>query len=203
MRTSTKSSCKTATVADMSTRELKAVLKERDEALKAAEQALEKLSRDMALANRRIEELNAEAAERSAREKEAQVDETAVEAAWKEAEERTRAQVEKEFKIARVAAQEQVMAANEAAAQTRGELARVKRELDNLRFEAARLEEKAALASDEDLVLFQVLLDQANEPINKMLGVIMKKRGKEPDAAERLTRSMFAMFDRAKEAARG
>lgn len=69
------------TVAAMSTRELKAVMKERDEALMAAEQAKaeqaaadaarEKMSADMAQANERIAGLNAEVEKRSAEASEA------------------------------------------------------------------------------------------------------------------------------------
>ena len=68
-------------VAQMSTRELEAALKERDDARKAAEQARaeqaaadaarERMSADMALANERIAGLNAAVEEQSAREKEA------------------------------------------------------------------------------------------------------------------------------------
>lgn len=70
------------TVIDMTSRELEAAIKERDEALKAAEQAQaneqvavdarEKISQDMKLANERIAGLNAEVAEHSAKAKEAQ-----------------------------------------------------------------------------------------------------------------------------------
>lgn len=187
----------------------------------AAEQAREKMAQDMAVANERLAGLNAEVEAQFAKAREAQdatarlerelaelrsrpvevaveTDTAAIEAARKEAEERTRAKVEKEFKTARALAQKQVLEANEAAAQARGELAQVKREIDNVRFEAERAERQAALASNEDLVVFQMLLDQGQEIANKLGGVLMKLRNKDADMARKLSSAVLVLSDRYK-----
>ncbi|MDE6590275.1 MAG: DUF3102 domain-containing protein [Oscillospiraceae bacterium] len=187
----------------------------------AAEQARQKMAEDMAVANERLAGLNAQIEEQYAQGKKwqkeiarlevdlaksksrpvevaVQADEAAVEAARKEAEERTRAKVEKEFKTARALAQEQVLAANEAAAQARGELAQAKRELDAVRFEAERAERRAALASNEDLVMFQVLLDQGQEIANKLGGVLMKLRNNDADMAGKLSQAVLVLSGRFK-----
>lgn len=171
---------------------------------RAADEAREKMAQDMALANGRIDGLNdlverysaearerqealvqvtAELAELKARPVEVavQVDEEAVEAARKEAAEKTRAVVERELQTAKAAAQERVLRANKAEAQVRTELDQARRELEDLRFEAERAKKKAALTSDEDLVLFRTLFDQVQEQVNKLGGVLMKVRDRDPD----------------------
>lgn len=216
-------------VNDMSVRELKAAIKERDEALKAAEQAKaeqsaaeqarEKISQDMALANERIAMLNAdiESRERSGAKWQKEIaqleaelsklknrpvevaveaDAAAIEAARRDAEEKTRTQVEKELKTERKTMQEQVLQANRSEAQVKTELEQVKRELADLRFEAERMEKKAALTSSEDLVLFRALFDQAQELANKMGGVLMKVRGKDPEKAAGLSKALLALCDK-------
>ena len=216
-------------VSEMTRKELQTVLKERDEALKAAEQAKadqsaaeqarEKIFQDMALANERIAGLNAQVKEQSAKAREAQdaadrlekeleelrsrpvevaveADAAAIEAARRDAEEKTRTQVEKELKTERKTMQEQVLQANRSEAQVKTELEQVKRELADLRFEAERMEKKAALTSSEDLVLFRALFDQAQELANKMGGVLMKVRGKDPEKAAGLSKALLALCDK-------
>lgn len=202
------------TVVDMSTRELKTAIKERDEALKAAaqaqaeqsaaEQAREKLSADMALANERIAVLNAEveaqtaAAARLEKELEdlrsrpvdvaIQADEAAVEAARKEAEDRMQAQLNQARK-AREKAFNACRAAEAAKAEAQKEL------------EQVRAERKAALSSSEDLVLFRMLLDQAQEAANKLGGVLMKVYPKDPRQAQEMSEDLLALGDKIREAA--
>ena len=223
------------TVGDMSVRELKAAIKERDEALKAAElakaeqsaaeQAREKIAADIAMANERIAGLNAEVEAQSAKAREAQdnadrlekeleelrsrpvevaveADTAAVEAARRDAEEKTRAKVEKELKTERKAMQEQMLRANRSEAQVKTELEQVKRELADLRFEAERMEKKAALTSSEDLVLFRALFDQTQELANKMGGVLLKVRPKDPEKAQGLSKALIALADKIREVAR-
>lgn len=157
------------TVQDMSSRELKQVLRERDEAKQelakaeadrqAAEAAREKISADMDAANHRLEGLNgeleqsrtearqeaerAEKLERELAELRSRPVEVAVEAdqeAVAKAREETRAKVEAEFKLARKEAQRQVAAANEAAAHAKTELDQARREIEDLQFEVKRAE---------------------------------------------------------------
>lgn len=224
------------TVIDMTSRELDRAIKERDEALKAAEQAKaeqsaaeqarEKIAADIAMANERIAGLNAEVEAQSAKAREAQdaadrlekeleelrsrpvevaveADTAAVEAARRDAEEKTRVQVEKDLKTERKAMQEQVLRANRSEAQVKTELEQVKRELADLRFEAERMEKKAAMTSSEDLVLFRALFDQAQELANKMGGVLMKVRGKDPEKAAGLSKALLALSEKIRGVAQG
>lgn len=223
------------TVSDMSVRELKAAIKERDEALKAAAQAKadqsaadaarEKLSADMALANERIAGLNAEVEEQSARAREAQdaaaqlekelaelrarpvevaveVDAEAVEAARKEAEAAMQAKLDK-AKKAQSEAEDARKAAEDAVAQVQRELEQARAEAQAIREEAARAEKKAALTSNEDLVLFRTLFDQAQDMANKMGGVLMKVRNKNPEKAQGLSRALLALAENIRGVAQG
>lgn len=208
-------------VGDMSVRELKAAIKERDEALKAAElakaeqtaaeQAREKLSADMALANERIAGLNAEVEAQSIRASEAQdaaarlekeleelrsrpvevavqADEAAVEAARREAEAAMQAQLNKARKE-REKAYDACHAAEESQKAAEAEL-------DALRAKLAQAEKKAALTASEDLVLFRAMFDQAQEQINKMGGVLLKMRGRDPEKAQGMAKALTALAEK-------
>jgi len=223
------------TVAEMTTRELKAALKERDAALKAAEQAeadrraadaaREKLSRDMRLANERIEGLNAEVLKHSVRAREAQdaaarlekeleelrsrpvevaveVDQAAIETARKEAEAAMQAKLDK-AKKAQAKAEEARKAAEEAQTAARQELERVQGEAQAIREQIEKAEKKAALAANEDLVLFRTLFDQAQEQINKLGGVLMKFRNKDAETAGKLQNALLALSDLGRKVAEG
>lgn len=234
------------TVAAMSTRELKAVMKERDEARKAAEQAKaeqaaadaarEKLSADMVLANERIAGLNAEVEKRSAEASEAQEaaarlekeladlrsrpvdvavepDTAAIEAARKEAEAAMQDKLDR-AKGARDKALEKRYELEEALSKARDELKQAKADAQAalekavaegqaLREQAERERKKAALASNEDLVLFRTLFDQAQEQVNKLGGTLMKVRNKDPEKAQGLSRALLALADKIKEVAQG
>lgn len=233
-------------VASMSSRELDRVLKERDEARKAAElakaeqsaaeQARQKMEQDMTVANERIEGLNAEVEEQSARVKEAQeesarlmaeleelrsrpvevaveVDATAVEAARKEAEAAMQAKLDK-AKKAQAKAEEARKAAEDAKARAQQELERARAEAQAalekavaegqaVRERAEKAEKRAALAGNEDMALFRTLFDQVQETVNKMSGVLMKFRSKNPPVAEKLSEALLALSEKVKEAAEG
>lgn len=214
------------TVAEMSTRELKAALKERDEALKAAaqaqadqrlaEKAREKMAEDMQQANERIAGLNAEVEARSADgekwqreiarleadlaklksrpvEVAVEADPAAVESARKEAEARMRAQVDT-AKKAQAEAEKAKKSAEDARSKAQAEAAA-------LRIEMAQMEKKAALTADEDLALFRMLFDQAQEIKNKMNGVVLKVRPKDPEKAQGLAKALLALADSFREVA--
>lgn len=217
-------------VIDMTSRELEAAIKERDAALKAAEQAKvdqsaaeqarAKLSQDMALANERIAGLNAEVEEHSAKAREAQdaaarlekeleelrakpvdvaveADPAAIEAARKEAEKVMQAKVDK-AKKAQEKAQAQVMEINSALQRAKMEREDALIELEKLREQAKLAEKRAALAGNEDLVLFRTIFDQAQEQVNKLGGVLMKFRNKDPEKAEGLAKAMLALAEKIK-----
>ena len=213
------------TVTDMSVRELKAAIKERDEALraaaqaqaeqKAAEDAREKMAEDMRLANERIAGLNAEVEERSAEARDrqkmldlltaelkklkdrpvevaVQADPAAVEAARKEAEERMQAQVD-EANAAHEKAKAGLMELNSGLQRAKLEREQVEVEL---RKQLAQAEKKAALAANEDLMLFRTLLDQVQRMVNQMGGVLMKVRPKDPEKAQGLVRALEALSEK-------
>lgn len=202
------------TVSEMSVRELKTAIRERDEALRAAEQAKadqsaaeqarEQMARDMDFANKRIAGLSAEveqktvevrerAAEAARLEKElaelrsrpvdvaVEVDAAAVEAARKEAEERMQVQLD----------------------EAKQALAQAKAEARAIREQAERAEKKASIAANEDLVLFSTLFDQVQEQVNKLGGVLIKTRNKNPDAAGPLQNALLALADKIKGVAEG
>lgn len=211
------------TVIDMTSRELDRAIRERDEALKAAaqaqaeqaaaEQARKKMAEDMALANGRIAGLNAEVEAQAIRASEAQdaavrleeeleelrsrpvevavqVDEAAVEAARREAEAAMRDKLGR-AKAAEKKAREDLMELNSALQRARMEREDALQRLDAMQ----RAEKRAAMASNEDLMLFRMLFDQAQEQINKMGGVLMKVRGKDPEKAAGLSRALLALAE--------
>lgn len=217
-------------VIDMTSRELAAAIKERDEALKAveqakagqtaAEQAREKMAADMAMANERVAGLNdlverysAEALERQetlaqvTAELEAlksrpvevavEADHAAVEAARKEAEAVMRAQVD-QAEAAQKKARANLMELSSAL--QRAKLEREQAEVE-LRKQLAQAEKKAALASNEDLVLFNALFEQVQELVNKMGGVLLKVRPKDPEKARGLSKALLALSEKIQEEA--
>ena len=215
-------------VADMSARELAQAIKERDEALKAAElakaeqtaaeQAREKMSADMKMANERIAGLNAEVEARSADgekwqreiarleadlaklknrpvEVAVEADPAAVEAARKEAEAAMQAQLNKARKE-RERAYDACHAAEESQKAAEAEL-------DALRTKLAQAEKNASLTSSGDLALFKVLFDQVQELVNKLCGVLLKVRPKEPEKAQGLSNALLALAENIREVAQG
>lgn len=219
-------------VADMSARELAQAIKERDEALKAAElakaeqtaaeQARDKLSADMKMANERIAQLNdqvdwctadalkaQDAAARLEKELEAlrsrpvevavEADPAAVEAARKEAEAAMQSKLDKA---------RQAQAEAEAAQLTaERNLAAVRLELEQAQskvwFAQQRAEKNASLTSSGDVALFKVLFDQVQESVNKLCGVLLKVRPKEPEKAQGLSNALLALAENIREAAQG
>lgn len=197
-------------VIDMTSRELEKAVKERDEALHAAEEARAaaetadqsraKMEADMTV----LKQLHqaAQAGEGQAREAlaEAQaelkalrerpvevaveVDQKALEEARREAETRMQAKVDKAAE-AQKKAEEQRKKAEE-------ELAAVRQQL-----EAARqTERQAAISGDKDLALFELLFSQGNEAVNKLHGLLLKVRGRgDIELAGKLQKALLALAD--------
>ncbi len=197
-------------VIDMTSRELEKAVKERDEALHAAEaaraaaetadQSRAKMEADMTA----LKQLHqaAQAGETQAREALAkaqaelkalrekpvevavEVDQKALQEARRETETRMQAKVDKAAE-AQKKAEEQRKKAEE-------ELAAVRQQL-----EAARqTERQAAISGDKDLALFELLFSQGNEAVNKLHGLLLKVRGRgDIELAGKLQKALLALAD--------
>lgn len=196
-------------VIDMSARQLKQALKERDEARKAAEaakadasaaeQARAKMEADMAVVNASLEAAQVEkqkADQEAARLEnelaalkarpvevavETVVDPEAIEKATAEAVAEIKAKLDK-AREAKKRAEDRQKIAEDALEQVRLQLE-----------EQAKAEKKAALGADKDLAQFELLFDQAQETVNKMRGILMKVRGRDEASAGKLVNAMKAL----------
>lgn len=197
-------------VIDMTSRELEKAVKERDEALHAAEaaraaaetadQSRAKMEADMtALKQLHQAAQTAEAQAREAlaeaqselkalREKPVEVavevDQGALQEARREAETRMQAKVDKAAE-AQKKAEEQRKKAEE-------ELAAVRQQLEA----AQQTERQAAISGDKDLALFELLFSQGNEAVNKLHGLLLKVRGRgDTELAGKLQKALLALAD--------
>lgn len=197
-------------VIDMTSRELEKAVKERDEALHAAEaaraaaetadQSRAKMEADM----KALKQLHqaAQAGETQAREALAkaqaelkalrekpvevavEVDQKALQEARREAETRMQAKVDKAAE-AQKKAEEQRKKAEE-------ELAAVRQQLEA----AQQTERQAAISGDKDLALFELLFSQGNEAVNKLHGLLLKVRGRgDIELAGKLQKALLALAD--------
>ena len=199
-------------VVDMSARQLEQAIKERDEALaaaehaaadqRAAEQARDKMAEDMRLLNARlsgareereqaiqdITRLEAELAEVKARPVEVAV-ETVVD---QEAIDKARADAIAEMQAKLDKAKEAKKKAEEQRQDAEVALAEARRRLE----EQAKAEKKAAMAGDKELAQFEVLFNQGQELANKLRGLLIKARGREDKtAAEGMEKALRALAD--------
>lgn len=198
-------------VIDMTSRELEKAVKERDEALRtaeearaaadAAEQARVKMESDMAV----LKELHqsAQAAEAHSREELAkaqaelkalqekpvevavmEVDQDALDNARREAVADMQAKVDKAT-AARNKAEEKRKKAEE-------DLASLRRHLEA----AQQAERRAVIAGDKDLATFELLFSQGNETVNKLHGLLLKVRGRgDQELSEKLRKALLALAD--------
>ena len=199
-------------VIDMSARQLKQALKERDEARKAAEaakadasvaeQAKAKMEADMAATKNLLESTRADAdsAGRRARaleEKLRMLQEQPVEVAVEtvvdpEAIEKATAEAVAEIKAKLDKAREAKAKADEKRKQAEASVEILKKSLENME----RNEKKAALSSDKDVAQFEVLFNQGQELANKMRGLLLKARGREDQtAAQGMERALKALAE--------
>lgn len=203
-------------VIDMSARQLETAIKERDEALaaaehaaadqRAAEQARDKMAEDMRLLNARLSgareereqamqdvaRLEAELAEVKARPVEVAVetvvDQAAIDKARAEAVAEMQAKLDK-AKEAQKKAEEQRQDAEVA-------LAEVRRRLGD----QAKAEKRAVIAGDKELAQFEMLFIQGQELALKMQGYLIKARRKENQAAALgIEKAMRALSEKIKE----
>lgn len=199
-------------VIDMSARQLEQVIRERDEARKAAEeakaeastaeQARDKMAEDMALLNARLAgaredheralqdvgKLEKELAELKDRPVEVAVETVVDQEAIKKA--TAEAVADLKAKLEKAKERQQKAEAQAKEAQNALELAQVQLQ------DAERARKNAVLASDEDMATFQVLFQQAQEQANKMRGILLKLRGR-PDstAAQGVEKALRALAE--------
>ena len=199
-------------VVDMTSRQLEAAIRERDEARKAAsaakaeaaaaEQARAKMEADMMVANASLEAARAEkdqADQEAARlEKELAglkgrpvevavetvVDQEAIDKARDEARAEMQAKLDK--------AKEAAAKARDRQKQAEDSVEILKRSLE----EREKAEKKAELNADKDLAQFEVLFQQAQETANKMRGILLKLRSREdPAAAKGVEKAIRALSE--------
>ena len=197
-------------VIDMTSRELEKAVKERDEALHAAEaaraaaetadQSRAKMEADMT-ALKKLHQAT-QAAEAQAREAlaEAQaelkalrerpvevaveVDQKALEEARREAETQMQAKVDKAAEAQKKAEEQRKKAEEERAA--------VRQQLEATR----QTERQAVISGDKDLALFELLFSQGNEAVNKLHGLLLKVRGRgDTELAGKLQKALLALAD--------
>lgn len=204
-------------VENMTTRELEQAIRERDEALKVAEEAKAdartaedsraKMEADMKVLNEcyqasqaavsnayeELEQARAELEELKNKPVDVavmSVDQEKLDQDRAEAVAEMQAKVDKAVK-ARDEAEKKRKAAEAALADA------------NAKLEAAvKVEKKSVISGDPDLAEFGFLLRQADEIVNKLHGIRIKVRGREdPSAAENLARALLALSEKLKEAA--
>ena len=198
-------------VIDMSARELEKAIRERKEALaaaeeaavkaKTAEEARAKMEADMKMLKGLLESAKAATASaedeagRLARELEElkakpvdvavmQVDQEALDKAREEAVAGMQDKLDKAVAVQKKA-EEKRKAAEEALAAANAKLE-----------QAAREEKKAVISNDKDMAAFEVLFQQGQENANKMSGILIKLRGRDDQtAASAVQRAMLALSD--------
>ena len=202
-------------VIDMSARQLRQALKDRDEAQKAAEQAKAdaavaeqaraKMEQDMVAAKGCLEAAREEADLASSRARaleeklrmlqerpvdvavETVVDQDAIAKAQKEARAQAVAEMQAELDRAKEARDK----ADDKRRQAEASVETLKRSLE----ERAKTEKKAALGADKDLAQFELLFQQTQETANKMHGILLKVRSRDEDAAGRLVKALRALAE--------
>ena len=206
-------------VIDMSARQLKEAIRERDEARKAAEaakadasaaeQARAKMEADMAVVNASLtaareekQKADQEAArlENELAALKARPVEVAVETVVDpEAIEKAKAEAVAEIKAKLDKAREAKAKADEKRKQAEASVEILKKSLENME----RNEKKAALGSDKDVAQFEVLFNQGQELANKMRGLLLKARGREdPVVAQMMEKALVALGDAVKNTVR-
>ena len=199
-------------VIDMSARQLKEAIRERDEARKAAEaakadasaaeQARAKMAEDMRTTQNLLESARADADSAGSRarvleEKLRMLQEQPVEVAVEtvvdpEALEKARAEAVAEMQAKLDKAREAKKRAEDRQKIAEDALEQVRLQLE----EQAKAEKRAALGADKDVAQFEVLFNQGQELANKMRGLLLKARGREdPSAAQGMEKALTALAE--------
>lgn len=198
-------------VIDMSARQLKEAIRERDEARKAAEvakadasaaeQARAKMAEDMRATQNLLESARADADSagnraRALEEKLRMLQEKPVEVAVETVVDPEAIAKAREEAVAEIKAK--LDKAREAKKRAEGRQKIAEDALEQARLqleEQAKAEKKAALGADKDLTQFDLLFDQAQETVNKMRGILMKVAGREDGTADKLRRAIQALAE--------
>lgn len=199
-------------VIDMTTRQLEAAIKERDEARAAAEhaaadqmaaeQARDKMAEDMRLLNARlagskeerekavqdVARLEKELAELKARPVDVAVETVVDQEAIDKAKDEARAEMQAKLDKAKEEA---------AKAKRRQKEAEAAAKLAESQFQdAERARKNAVLSADEDMAAFKVLFNQSQDNANKMRGILLKFRArKDQTAAQGVEKALKALAE--------
>lgn len=95
-------------------------------------------------------------------------------------------------------AEEKQKAAEDDAAQARQEVEQLRARLTA---QAEQDGKRAAIAANEDLLLFRTIFDQVQDQINRLTGVLMKIRARDAETAGKLEKALLALSEKVKEAA--
>lgn len=192
-------------VIDMTTRQLEAAIKERDEARVHAQQAeqerseaqqsaqklreaLDAMQQERQIADQEVQKLTEELDELKARPVEVAVETVVDQEAIDKAKDEARAEM-----------QAKLDKAKEAAAKARDRQKQAEAKLDQVQTQlqdAERARKNAVLAADEDMAAFKVLFQQAQENANKLRGILLKLRAREdPAAAQGVEKALKALAE--------
>lgn len=192
-------------VIDMTTRQLEAAIKERDEARAHAQQAEQERSEaqqsaqklqetlhdvleDRSDAYQRLEKLTEELDELKARPVEVAVEAVVDQEAIDKAKDEARAEMQAKLDKAKEEA---------AKAKRRQKEAEAAAKLAESQFQdAERARKNAVLSADEDMAAFKVLFNQSQDNANKMRGILLKFRGrKDQTAAQGVEKALKALAE--------
>lgn len=185
-------------VIDMTTRQLEAAIKERDEArIDAADaqksamklrEALAAMQQERQVADQEVQKLTEELDELKARPVEVAVETVVDQEAIDKARDEARAEMQAKLDKAKEAAAKAKYRQQEAEAK----LDQVQTQLQDVE----RARKNAVLAADEDMATFKVLFQQAQENANKMRGILLKLRArKDPAAAQGAEKALKALAE--------
>ena len=192
-------------VIDMTTRQLEAAIKERDEARVHAQQAeqerseaqqsaqklreaLDAMQQERQIADQEVQKLTEELDELKARPVEVAVETVVDQEAIDKARDEARAEMQAKLDKAKEAAAKAKYRQQEAEAK----LDQVQTQLQD----AERARKNAVLAADEDMAAFKILFQQAQENANKMRGILLKLRAREdPAAAQGVEKALRALSE--------
>lgn len=202
---------------DMSVRELKKAIRERNE----AQQAQEKMAGDLRLANELLERAREDQETERARYeqasemlkmnadllKKAKEEKQQAAASAAELERQLKELREKPVEVAVMEVDQETLAAAraEAVEEMQAKIDRARKDLAAANDRIASLEQAAraaAVVSDEDLTMCKILFGQAQEIVNKMAGLRIKLQGREdPSAAESVRKALLDLSEKIREAA--
>ena len=202
---------------DMSVRELKKAIRERNE----AQQAQEKMAGDLRLANELLERAREDQETERARYeqasemlkmnadllKKAKEEKQQAAASAAELERQLKELREKPVEVAVMEVDQEKLdgARAEAVEEMQAKIDRARKDLAAANDRIASLEQAAraaAVVSDEDLTMCKILFGQAQEIVNKMAGLRIKLQGREdPSAAESVRKALLDLSEKIREAA--